>query len=89
MLAPDPDSGRSEAQKVYAVYAQVELDPALQSHGVETKREVVLMIVREQDDWRLARAPQAMRTWIRERYGHKEDNDAEKHDAPTPVESAG
>jgi hypothetical protein len=88
MLAPDPDSGRAEAQAVYTVYAQVELDPSLQSHGVEARREVILMMVRERDEWRLARAPNAMRTWIRERHAGKGGESAEENEGDSaPVES--
>jgi len=67
-LAPDPDAGRIEAQEVYAAYAQVELDPSLQPNRPEPHREVILMMVREQDGWRLASAPKAMREWIRKRH---------------------
>lgn len=89
MLAPDPDSGRSDTQAVYTLYAHVELDPTLQSHGVETQREVILMMVRERDEWRLARAPKAMRTWIRERHAAKGGDTAlEGKDAPAPVNSS-
>jgi hypothetical protein len=84
MLAPDPDAGRSEAQTVYTAYAQVELDPSLRSQGVETRREVILMMVREQDEWRLARAPKAMRTWIRQRHAGANGDEAEKDGKGAP-----
>ena len=32
----------------------------------EARPEVILMLVREHDEWRLARAPQAMRVWMRD-----------------------
>jgi hypothetical protein len=46
-----------EGQYLYALHAQVELDPAMP----EPTRQVVLLIVQENDRWRLAKAPAHLR----------------------------
>ena len=77
MLAPGSDSDADALRGVYAVLAEVRLDPTHPAAQGNPHREVVLMIVREHDAWRLGRAPQSMRDWIKERTGQG-----------TPVEKA-
>lgn len=66
LLAPEPDHAEARPEVVYAAWAAVEFDPAHRAGQVEARREVILMLVREHDEWRLARAPQAMRVWMRD-----------------------
>jgi hypothetical protein len=65
ILAPEPTRGRDDFEPAYIILADVSLDPNVPAGQREPKREVVLQLVREQDMWRLARAPKAMRTWVR------------------------
>jgi hypothetical protein len=65
MLAPDEKQGRAANETVYALLADVSLDPEHPAARNEPKREVALMIVREHDEWKLAKAPRAMREWLR------------------------
>ena len=68
MLAPDPEHGLDKSEEVYVILADVALDPThpvAQRSATGGHREVVLMIIREHDQWRLARAPKPMRIWIK------------------------
>lgn len=53
-------------QTVYVMLVVVSLDPTRKAGKREPLREIVLMIVREHDQWRLAAAPKPMREWIKE-----------------------
>lgn len=57
----------SETEKAYVILADVSLDPTRRAGQREPLREVVLMMVREQDTWRLTRAPKALRNWVRDK----------------------
>jgi hypothetical protein len=84
ILAADPQRGRQEDQTVYGLAADVSLDPAHRAGRKEPSREVVLMVVSEQGSWRLARPPQDMRNWIKQR---ATSNDEKKVIAKTrPIE---
>jgi len=72
MLAADEKEGRPEPETVYALLAEVTLDQEHPAARDEPTREVALMLVREQDEWRLAKAPRTMREWLRERSGPTE-----------------
>ncbi len=61
------DAGSSEPTTVYALYVNVKLDPEHPAAQQEPERNVIAMIVREHDNWMLARAPRAMRHWIKKR----------------------
>ncbi len=63
----NPNRAASEPQLVYVIHAEVALDPAHPAAQRSPEREVVLMLVREHDRWRLARAPKPMRAWIRKK----------------------
>ncbi len=82
ILAPDPRQGRTQAETVYAVLADVSLDPTHAAGQKEPKREVVLMLTREHDAWRLASAPKQMRVWIRDRARTGEGVNAEPFGRP-------
>ncbi|UCE58541.1 MAG: hypothetical protein JSU63_13985 [Phycisphaerales bacterium] len=66
-LASDAAGGDSETRVGYAIFAQVQLDPTRLRGQTDAHRDVVLAIVQEHGDWRLARAPKAMREWIMEK----------------------
>jgi hypothetical protein len=67
LLEPEPAAGRETAETVYALLAEVTLDPTHPAGKKEPKREAVLMLTREHDQWRIARAPKPMRDWIKSR----------------------
>lgn len=79
ILEPDPASGRETAETVYALLAEVSLDPTLKAGKKEPKREAVLMLSREHDQWRIAKAPKPMRDWIKSNLAARTPN------AATPV----
>jgi hypothetical protein len=67
LIEADPAEGRDAPQTVYALLADVSFDPARRAGQKEPLRHVVLMIAREGDQWRLARAPKAMREWVKKK----------------------
>jgi len=67
---------------VYAMVMRVALDPAHRAAKDEPERNVVLMLVREHDAWRLSRAPKRVRTWIKERI-------ANQGTTPGPADNSG
>lgn len=79
-LEKDPDAGR----EAYAVYAEVAFDAAQlpEQHELraDPKRRVILLIIREQDAWRMASAPKAVRAWLAKKV-EGEGADGEGHDA--------
>lgn len=62
----DPDV---EPALVYVLFVEIRLDPARPVGDRGAGRELVLMIVTENEKWRFARAPKAMRDWIKEKAG--------------------
>ncbi len=56
-----------QGETAYVVLADVVFDPNHPAGRRESQRRVVLMMTREQDQWRLARAPEPVRAWIKER----------------------
>lgn len=80
MLSPDPKLGREKPEIAYAILADVALDPARPAGQREPNREVVLALIREQTAWRLASAPTALRTWMKERVHHREGDGVELAD---------
>ncbi len=70
LLAADNSAdAAAEKRPAYAVFAEVQLDPNLPAGQREPHREVVLMVVREREEWRLGHAPKSVRTWLKERIG--------------------
>lgn len=67
MLDADPNSGRIEPETVYALLAEVSLDPTQKVGQKEPQRHVVLMLTREHEQWLLAQAPKPMRDWIKKK----------------------
>ena len=67
MLDADPNAGRTEPETVYALLTEVSLDPTQKAGQKEPQRHVVLMLAREHEQWRLARAPKPMRDWVKEK----------------------
>lgn len=63
-LAPDPERGETEPRTVYAILAHVAFDPAQTTDREETERNVVLVVAREHDAWRLRKAPRELRRWL-------------------------
>lgn len=69
LLAPGSGRESQERELAYAVALQVALDPAHRAAKREPERDVILLLIREHDEWRISRAPRRVRTWIRERLG--------------------
>lgn len=63
-LAPDPERGETDPRTVYAILAHVAFDPAQTTDREETERNVVLVVAREHDAWRLGKAPRELRAWL-------------------------
>ncbi|MFQ5610470.1 MAG: hypothetical protein ACE5F8_09425, partial [Woeseiaceae bacterium] len=69
-----------DSDQAYAILAEVSLDPNRPAGQREPNREAVLLIVREDDAWRLARPPRALKEWIHERAATRDENAGD--DAP-------
>lgn len=65
LLADDQE--KAAAEPVYVLLVEVALDPAARAGKREPLREIVLMLVREHDQWRLGNAPKDMREWIKKK----------------------
>ncbi len=72
-LAPDPKRGETEPRTVYAVFADVAFDPAQTVDQQDVDRQVVLVVLREHDAWRLGKAPRGLRTWLTEKVEPTQD----------------
>jgi len=66
----------SKNEMVFVLMADVELDPTHPAGQRKPKREAVLMIMKEQNQWRLVRATDAMRSWVKNLVESKEVTDA-------------
>lgn len=66
--------GASSEQTVYALLAEVSMDPDHPAAAGEPTREVALMLVHEHEEWRLAKTPKSMRTWLKERFKKQADD---------------
>jgi len=78
---PADDEAIDGASDAYAILANVQLDPDHPAGQRQPDRQVVLLIRREGDRWRLARAPKSVRTWILKR---NSPNEAATTTAPRP-----
>lgn len=56
---------KNEIVEHFAVLAEAKLDPKHPAAGREPVREVALLLVRENETWRLARAPENVRAWLK------------------------
>lgn len=57
----------AEPETAYVLYAAVHLDPTFQAGRRKSDRDVILLIRKEQQSWRLARANKKMRGWIKKK----------------------
>lgn len=77
-----PASAQKPApETVYALYIEVSLDPEQQVGQKKPERHAVLMVVEEQNEWRLAPAPKQMREWIKKKLQSASANDIAKKEA--------
>lgn len=76
ILPADREAGRENDEAVYALFAEVEFDPTLRVGQKQPVREVVLMLTLEQERWRIAKAPRAMREWIKSNVPFKDEKNA-------------
>jgi len=67
LLAGGEEKDPAGPETVYAMLVEVSLDPTRRAGQRAPNREIVLMLSRERDEWRLARPPKAMREWIKKR----------------------
>ncbi len=63
-LAPGAGGDAERAVLAYALAMHVALDPTHRAAKREPQRDVVLLLIREHDEWRISRAPKGVRTWI-------------------------
>lgn len=66
LLADQTELDLSGTETAYVIWADVSLDPTHRAGQREPRREVILMIIHEQEAWRLTRAPKALRNWVKE-----------------------
>jgi hypothetical protein len=64
----DLGDGSGDPEPIYVLFAEVKLDAAARVGRREPVREIVLALVREHDQWRLAGAPKEMRDWVRKKH---------------------
>lgn len=85
----DASSGETskapDAEYSYALLAEIDLDPKNPATREEPIREVVLVMIREQGEWRLVRAPKALSNWLLERA----DKSVSGKDVPTSTSDGG
>ena len=65
LLARGSDRDQAETGTAYALAMDVALDPAHRAGQRVQRREVVLLLVHEHGEWRLAHAPKAVRMWVK------------------------
>ena len=66
-MATKTEAGEERLDEHYVFLAEVRFDPQHPAGRKEPTREVILLLTKEQQQWRLARAPAKIRVWIRER----------------------
>lgn len=71
--AEEAKQNKAEPEAVFAVCAEVLLDPQRMEGRSEPKRTAVVLIVREADGWRLTRAPKEIRSWLLRKLGETEE----------------
>lgn len=92
ILADEAGTDSQTQETAYVVVADVNLDPAHPATRGQPRREVVLLVRREEAVWRLARPPRPLRTWARAQLESDEAADHEaddSNDAARAPESAG
>ncbi|RME36469.1 MAG: hypothetical protein D6788_11515 [Planctomycetota bacterium] len=78
VLETKGEDDRPRRETVYALLAKVSLDPQHPAAGDRPVRDVALMLVREQNAWRLASAPRKMRQWLKDRFASDRSPGREK-----------
>lgn len=66
-----PDGDPNEL--AFIVLAEVAFDPSQPAGRREPRREIVLILSREHDEWRFSRAPKEVRKWIKDHVMQAED----------------
>jgi len=72
----DKKASSNEPETIYVLLAEVRLDPQQPAARENSRRSIVLMMVREFEEWRLAKAPGPMRDWIKNQAGYTEEGEA-------------
>ena len=83
--SPIEISRAPDAEHSYALLAEIDLDPKNPATRDEPTREVVLVMIREQGEWRMVRAPKALRNWLLERAGKSPG----RTETPSPSHTGG
>jgi hypothetical protein len=78
------DEGSAASEPVYVLLVEVALDPAQKAGKREPLREIVMMLLQEHDQWRLATAPKAMRDWIKQQKDPRPNNATLSPTLPNP-----
>ena len=66
LLARSSGGDDEEPELVYALAMHVMLDPTHRAAKREPERDVILLLIREYDEWRISQAPKRVRTWLQE-----------------------
>lgn len=74
-LGVKTDGGDEELRGHYVFLAEVKFDPQHPAGRKQPTRQVVLLVGKEQDQWRLARAPAKVRSWARDRLASAETSE--------------
>ena len=64
-MAVKSETGDEDLRDHYVFVAEVQFDPQRPAGRKEPTRQVVLLMGKEQGQWRLARAPEKIRSWAR------------------------
>ncbi len=87
-VAKDGKQPDSKPVVAYLVKARVEFDPLDSLGGGIENREAICLIEYEQNQWRLANAPQAMRAWLQEKTASRAGSHSQNQPTqPTPTAS--
>ena len=62
-------------ERAFVVAADVSLDPDHPAGQREPSRRVMLLAVREKDEWRLATAPRPVRVWVESQLSREENDE--------------
>lgn len=77
------EGATAEGESAYVVCAQVSLDEMKFAGAKEPIRQVVLLIVRERNNWRFLGAPRKIRSWVRDKLTDSESG-AQQDQKPDP-----
>ena len=82
LLAAGQNTASSEP--VYVFLVEVALNPEAKAGKRAPLREIVLMLVQEHDQWRLANAPKSMREWIKQKNAASGNHSADSPSTMNP-----